>query len=195
MLGGLEARRRLRESCAAIACDARKDSDAAIEICNLSSGDYAVRVFFGDEKRSNDGVLTSPFDSTPGAVTNEDTVAASTGIPTMPRKGRSLVIDGNAKTRFEGSAGRVVVGKTGDRDGDGVLDDDDRCPYDQETRNRYLDEDGCPDVPPTGWKPPAAPASSAAPAPSASVPAASSPALKPGPGRSDSRKPAKRKPR
>jgi outer membrane protein OmpA-like peptidoglycan-associated protein len=35
-----------------------------------------------------------------------------------------------------------------DGDGDGVADDVDRCPTEKETVNQYLDEDGCPDVPP-----------------------------------------------
>lgn len=188
----LEFGRKVTESrFLAIARDARKDSDAGIEVCNLSAGEYAVRVFYGDEKRSTDGVLISLFDSTPGALTNEDTVAAARGIPTMPRKGQSLVLDGAGETRFEGSAGRVVVGKTGDRDGDGVLDDDDRCPYDQETKNRYLDEDGCPDVPPAGWKPPAEPAPASAPAASGpKTPEAKKPESRP----PDTRKPEAKKP-
>ncbi len=33
-----------------------------------------------------------------------------------------------------------------DADGDGVADAIDRCPAEQETRNNYLDEDGCPDT-------------------------------------------------
>ena len=36
-----------------------------------------------------------------------------------------------------------------DRDGDGVGDDNDRCPNEPETRNDYLDEDGCPDIAPS----------------------------------------------
>jgi outer membrane protein OmpA-like peptidoglycan-associated protein len=32
-----------------------------------------------------------------------------------------------------------------DRDGDGIIDEDDDCPDDPETVNGYLDEDGCPD--------------------------------------------------
>jgi outer membrane protein OmpA-like peptidoglycan-associated protein len=35
-----------------------------------------------------------------------------------------------------------------DRDGDGILDDDDDCPDEPETVNGYLDHDGCPDVKP-----------------------------------------------
>ncbi|MEZ4237139.1 MAG: OmpA family protein [Myxococcota bacterium] len=37
-----------------------------------------------------------------------------------------------------------------DADKDGVADADDRCPDAPETRNGYLDEDGCPDQAPTG---------------------------------------------
>ncbi len=36
-----------------------------------------------------------------------------------------------------------------DRDGDGILDTDDRCPTDPENRNDYQDTDGCPDNPDT----------------------------------------------
>jgi outer membrane protein OmpA-like peptidoglycan-associated protein len=32
-----------------------------------------------------------------------------------------------------------------DTDGDGILDPDDKCPQQPETRNGYMDEDGCPD--------------------------------------------------
>lgn len=40
----------------------------------------------------------------------------------------------------------VVAGADGD--GDGIPDDVDQCPTQQETVNGYLDEDGCPDTPP-----------------------------------------------
>ncbi|MDB4932660.1 MAG: Flagellar motor rotation protein MotB [Myxococcaceae bacterium] len=36
-----------------------------------------------------------------------------------------------------------------DADGDGILDPDDRCPTEPETRNDYQDADGCPDNPDT----------------------------------------------
>jgi outer membrane protein OmpA-like peptidoglycan-associated protein len=45
-----------------------------------------------------------------------------------------------------------VVAKTpkpGDRDGDGYLDPDDKCPDDPEVWNGFEDEDGCPDDPDT----------------------------------------------
>ena len=35
-----------------------------------------------------------------------------------------------------------------DRDNDGIADENDKCPDEPETRNEYLDEDGCPDVAP-----------------------------------------------
>jgi outer membrane protein OmpA-like peptidoglycan-associated protein len=38
---------------------------------------------------------------------------------------------------------------TGDRDGDGYLDGEDKCPDDPENFNGYQDEDGCPDDPDT----------------------------------------------
>ena len=45
---------------------------------------------------------------------------------------------------------RVLMGvsyrpETHDRDGDGILDQDDKCPNDAETFNSYDDADGCPD--------------------------------------------------
>ncbi|RYE86641.1 MAG: OmpA family protein [Myxococcales bacterium] len=43
----------------------------------------------------------------------------------------------------------LVVQKPGDRDGDGYLDPDDKCPDEPETWNNFQDEDGCPDDPDT----------------------------------------------
>lgn len=42
-----------------------------------------------------------------------------------------------------------AVPKPGDRDGDGYLDPEDKCPDDPETWNNFEDEDGCPDDPDT----------------------------------------------
>ncbi len=39
-----------------------------------------------------------------------------------------------------------------DADKDGIADVNDRCPEQPETMNQYLDEDGCPDTPPTSVK-------------------------------------------
>jgi outer membrane protein OmpA-like peptidoglycan-associated protein len=41
--------------------------------------------------------------------------------------------------------GRITAGKAGDRDGDGIRDDRDRCPDAPETYNGINDADGCPD--------------------------------------------------
>lgn len=45
--------------------------------------------------------------------------------------------------------GFVLAPKPGDRDGDGYLDPDDKCPDEPETWNGFQDEDGCPDDPDT----------------------------------------------
>jgi len=45
--------------------------------------------------------------------------------------------------------GYVVSAKPGDKDGDGYLDPEDKCPDEPETWNGYQDEDGCPDDPDT----------------------------------------------
>lgn len=42
-----------------------------------------------------------------------------------------------------------VAPKPGDKDGDGYLDPEDKCPDDPENYNGYQDEDGCPDDPDT----------------------------------------------
>lgn len=39
-----------------------------------------------------------------------------------------------------------------DKDKDGIADANDKCPEEPETYNEYLDEDGCPDTPPTRVK-------------------------------------------
>ena len=39
----------------------------------------------------------------------------------------------------------IIVPKVGDRDGDGILDDVDKCPDDPEDKDNFEDEDGCPD--------------------------------------------------
>ena len=131
--------------------DTRPGGDSSFELCDMPAGDYTVRVSFGAKKISTGGVLIAMFDSTPGAVTNADTVAASKGLPTKPRKGEELALNGEGIVQYVGVNNRVVTGKTGDRDGDQIPDDEDRCPYDPETYNKYLDTDGCPDVVPAGW--------------------------------------------
>jgi hypothetical protein len=130
--------------------DTRTGADAAFELCDLPAGEYSVRIT-APKGTSAGGVLVSMFDSTVGAATNDDTVAASRGLPTKARKGEDLVLNGEGIVTYVGVNNKVVTGKTGDRDGDGIPDDDDRCPYDPETKNGYLDQDGCPDVAPPGW--------------------------------------------
>jgi outer membrane protein OmpA-like peptidoglycan-associated protein len=39
----------------------------------------------------------------------------------------------------------IVIPKPGDRDGDGLLDDQDKCPDDPEDKDQFEDEDGCPE--------------------------------------------------
>ncbi len=132
--------------------DRRKVSDAAFELCDIPAGDYAVRITFADKASSSSkGVLVSMFDSTPGVATTEDTIAASKGIATQPRKGEEMALNGEGIVQYVGIDNKVVQGVTGDHDGDGIPDEDDRCPYDPETKNGYLDQDGCPDVVPPGW--------------------------------------------
>jgi hypothetical protein len=133
--------------------DTRKGADAGFEVCDLPPGTYSVKVKSADKDKTVDskGVLIAMFDSTPGAATPQDTVAAAKGLPTMPRKGEELALNGEGLVQYVGVNNKVVLGKTGDHDGDGIPDEDDRCPYDPETKNGYLDEDGCPDVAPPGW--------------------------------------------
>lgn len=42
-----------------------------------------------------------------------------------------------------------IASKVGDKDGDGILDNVDKCPTDPENYNGYEDDDGCPDDPDT----------------------------------------------
>jgi outer membrane protein OmpA-like peptidoglycan-associated protein len=61
-----------------------------------------------------------------------------------------VVAEPNAKAAFaESPADRCVTVRRGDRDGDGIPDDIDRCPDVRETWNTFEDEDGCPDDPDT----------------------------------------------
>jgi outer membrane protein OmpA-like peptidoglycan-associated protein len=58
---------------------------------------------------------------------------------------------GIPKTGFQAADARVVLGfmyepAVGDRDGDGIPDDDDGCPDDAEDKDGFEDSDGCPDL-------------------------------------------------
>jgi hypothetical protein len=139
-----------------LARDARSDPDAAIEVCNLTAGEYVAQISFGGSNHGTGGLLLSMYESTPGGATAQDTQAATRGLPTRPRRGEVMALSASGLVQFKGSSGQMIEGRTGDRDGDGVPDDSDRCPYDPETKNGYLDEDGCPDEVPPGWKTPTA---------------------------------------
>ncbi len=86
------------------------------EICDLPEGQYEARLGLSGERPG--AVLLSMFESTPGRLSAEDVKAASLGLPTMPRRGEVLRLDGSGTVAFKGTAGKLVVGKVGDRDGD-----------------------------------------------------------------------------
>ena len=58
---------------------------------------------------------------------------------------------GIPKTGFQAADARVILGfmyepAVGDRDNDGIADDDDGCPDDAEDKDGFEDSDGCPDL-------------------------------------------------
>ena len=53
------------------------------------------------------------------------------------------IADRNARAAYKLSVGKCDV--PGDRDHDGILDSVDKCPNEAEDRDRFEDEDGCPD--------------------------------------------------
>ena len=164
-----------------VALDRRPDADAAFEVCDLPEGKYEAKLGLSGDRPG--AVLLSMFESTPGRLSAEDVKAASLGLPTMPRRGEVLRLDGSGTVAFKGTAGKLVVGKVGDRDGDLIADDVDRCPYEQEVKNGYLDEDGCPDEAPAGASTAVAAAPASTPAPSAAlVPTTAAPSRAPGAG-------------
>jgi OmpA-OmpF porin, OOP family len=59
--------------------------------------------------------------------------------------GRGLVPDKGANPGFRAMIGIVFEPNIGDRDGDGIKDDIDKCPDDPEDFDGFEDEDGCPD--------------------------------------------------
>jgi outer membrane protein OmpA-like peptidoglycan-associated protein len=59
--------------------------------------------------------------------------------------GRGLVADKGANPGFRAMIGIVFEPNIGDRDGDGIKDDVDKCPDDPEDFDGFEDEDGCPD--------------------------------------------------
>jgi len=59
--------------------------------------------------------------------------------------GRGLLPGKGANPNLRGMIGIVFEPNIGDRDGDGLKDDVDKCPDDPEDFDRFEDEDGCPD--------------------------------------------------
>ncbi len=59
--------------------------------------------------------------------------------------GRGLAFDKGASPDFRAFIGIVFEPNIGDRDGDGLKDDVDKCPDDPEDFDGFEDEDGCPD--------------------------------------------------
>ena len=168
---------------ALVARDRRTASDAGVDLCGLSPGRYAASVTFAGEPQGS--VQIALFESTPDRMTRADTELAVRSMPASPPTDGMPSFDGSGVVKFKGSAGTEVVGMAGDRDGDGVTDDVDRCPSDPETKNGYLDGDGCPDDAPSG-APPVGVAAESAPAlavdaPTPSSARASAPADPPGP--------------
>jgi hypothetical protein len=139
----LTLRRARGKAMTPVARDVRADPDASFEVCDLPSGGYDVVV--DTHGAVPEGILVSMFESTPGRVSKADVSRATLGIPAMPRPDTLLYLNGTGRVWFKGAGGRVVKGRTGDRDGDGIADDADRCPYDPEIQNAFLDDDGCPD--------------------------------------------------
>jgi outer membrane protein OmpA-like peptidoglycan-associated protein len=60
--------------------------------------------------------------------------------------GRGLLPGKGANPAFRGMIGIVFEPNIGDRDGDGIKDDVDKCPDDPEDFDRFEDEDGCPEL-------------------------------------------------
>src|SRR3984885_10703063 len=59
--------------------------------------------------------------------------------------GRGLLPDKGGNPDFRAMIGIVFEPNIGDRDGDGIKDDVDKCPDEPEDFDGFQDEDGCPD--------------------------------------------------
>lgn len=126
--------------------DAHAERGAAVELCRppaaIDGVALAVRPPFTKRQW-----LLSVFESTPGGVSAADAKEATNGLPVA-----------NAKLDLSRLATTVAVPAAApaggaDRDRDGVPDASDRCPDDPETKNGYLDDDGCPDEAPAPTPP------------------------------------------
>jgi outer membrane protein OmpA-like peptidoglycan-associated protein len=60
-------------------------------------------------------------------------------------KNAALAIANSPPERCKDKAPEAPKPKIGDKDGDGILDDVDKCPNDPEDKDGFEDEDGCPD--------------------------------------------------
>lgn len=93
-----------------------------------------------------DGIIDTA-DRCPRDAEDRDGFEDIDGCPELDNDG-----DGIADAQDACPNERGLIGDRGcpvyDRDQDGVNDAADRCPAEPETRNQYLDEDGCPDVKP-----------------------------------------------
>jgi outer membrane protein OmpA-like peptidoglycan-associated protein len=93
-----------------------------------------------------DGVMDTA-DKCPNEPEDRDGFADTDGCPELDNDSDGLA---DAQDQCPNEAG-PVAGKgcpSKDADSDGVNDDTDKCPTAPETRNDYLDEDGCPDTKP-----------------------------------------------
>jgi len=110
---------------------------AATEIVIVGGLSGIIEVF-GQNGISAD-VASSPLEGD-GAIryTWDSGVALTVG-------GGGGIIGGVGNPMFRVFAGLVWAPPTADRDGDGILDDDDACPDDPEDKDTFEDEDGCPD--------------------------------------------------
>ncbi len=93
-----------------------------------------------------DGVMDTA-DKCANEPEDRDGFADTDGCPELDNDSDGLA---DVQDQCPNEAG-PVAGKgcpSKDADSDGVNDDTDKCPTDPETRNDYLDEDGCPDTKP-----------------------------------------------
>jgi len=110
---------------------------AATEI-GIVGGLSGVIEVFGQNGISAD-VASSPLEGD-GAIryTWTNGVALTVG-------GGGGIIGGVGTPMFRVFAGLAWASPSADRDGDGILDNDDACPDDPEDKDTFEDEDGCPD--------------------------------------------------
>jgi outer membrane protein OmpA-like peptidoglycan-associated protein len=96
-----------------------------------------------EDDNDNDMILDSR-DECPNATEDLDDWEDEDGCPELDNDGDTI---DDLEDRCPNDFGDVTNGgcPLADGDGDGVSDENDECPNEQETRNGYLDADGCPD--------------------------------------------------